>query len=72
MKLKEFKLKECTHKMKEWTHKIKEWTMKSYLLIKNDVTCVILPPSTKIMEKQIGAPWSVTTLSKSPIPSTVS
>ena len=35
--------------------------MKYYPLSKNDIAYGILPPSTKILEEPIGAPWIGTT-----------
>ena len=56
MKQKEGKLKEWTKKLKERTQKMKEWTMKYYILNKNDIAYIILPPSTIFTEEPIGAP----------------
>ena len=55
--MKEGALKEWTQKMKERTQKIKECKIKSYLLSKKDTAYVILPPSTKMKEEPIVAPW---------------
>ena len=48
-------------KLKEWIQNIKEWTMKYYLLRENYIAYGILPPSTKMTEETIGAPWDGTT-----------
>ena len=56
------KLKDWTHKMKEvklkeWTYKMKEWEIIPYLLRKNYITYIILPPSTTMTKEPIDSPW---------------
>ena len=71
IKMNEEKLKEWMKKMKEWNQKMKKCTMNFYLLLENDISYNIPPPSTIIMVHPISATWDGATWLLDPMPSTM-